>query len=103
MLLTRCSFEVLGDGRRPLTPSRREEILQVNEALAGQALRTLGVAGLWVPADVLAEYAATPDARVEQDLVFAGLIGMIDPPRTRGEGRRGAGQRRRDSPADDYR
>ena len=36
----RCSFEMLGDGRRPLTPSRREEILQVNEALAGEALRT---------------------------------------------------------------
>ncbi len=82
VLLTRCSFEVLGDGRRPLTPSRREEILQVNEALAGEALRTLGVAGLWVAADVLEEYAAAPDARVEQDLVFAGLIGMIDPPRT---------------------
>ena len=53
----------------------------MNEALAGEALRTLGVAGLWLPADVLEEYAATPDARVEQDLVFAGLIGMIDPPR----------------------
>lgn len=82
LLLTRCSFEVLGDGRRALTPARREEILQVNEALAGEALRTLGVAGLWVAADVLEEYAAAPDARVETDLVFAGLIGMIDPPRT---------------------
>jgi Ca2+-transporting ATPase len=81
VLLARCSFEVLGDGRRPLTPSRRDEILQVNEALAGEALRTLGVAGLWVAADVIEEYAAAPDARVEQDLVFAGLIGMIDPPR----------------------
>ena len=81
VLLARCSFEVIGASRRPLTPSRRGEILQVNEALAGEALRTLGVAGLWVAADVIEEYAVAPDARVEQDLVFAGLIGMIDPPR----------------------
>ena len=81
VLLTRCSFEVVGDDRRPLTPSRRAEILQANEALAGEALRTLGVAGLWIPANVVAEYAARPDARIEHDLVFAGLIGMIDPPR----------------------
>lgn len=82
VLLTRCRYEVLGDGRRPLTASRRTEILQLNDALAGEALRTLGVAALWIPADVLEEYAAAPDARVEQDLVFAGLIGMIDPPRS---------------------
>ena len=81
VLLTRCSFEVFGDDRRPLTPSRRAEILQVNEALAGEALRTLGVAGLWIPANVVAEYAARPDERIEHDLVFAGLIGMIDPTR----------------------
>jgi Ca2+-transporting ATPase len=81
VLLTRCSFEVVGESRRPLTPARRAEILQVNEALAGEALRTLGVAGLWLTSDVLAEYANRPDKRIEQGLVFAGLIGMIDPPR----------------------
>jgi Ca2+-transporting ATPase len=81
VLLTRCSFEAVGENRRSLTPSRRAEILETNEGLAGQALRTLGVAGLFVPADVLAEYAAQPDARIERDLVFVGLIGMIDPPR----------------------
>ena len=53
----------------------------MNEALAAQALRTLGDAGLWVTPDVLADYADNPDTRVEQGLVFAGLIGMIDPPR----------------------
>jgi Ca2+-transporting ATPase len=81
VLLARCRFEAVGDGRRPLTDARRAEIRQENESLAGEALRTLGVAALFVPPNVLAEYADEPDARIEQDLVFAGLIGMIDPPR----------------------
>jgi P-type Ca2+ transporter type 2C len=82
VLLTRCSFEVVGEDRRPLTPERRAEILRTNEALAGEALRTLGVAGRWLPEGALSRGDGTgPDAGVEQDLVFAGLIGMIDPPR----------------------
>ena len=80
VLLTRCSCEVVGDERRALTPERRAEILQVNEALAGEALRTLGVADHRFLDDALA-HAGRPDERVEQDQVFAGLIGMIDPPR----------------------
>ena len=71
-----------GNGQRPLTPERRAEILQANDALAGEALRTLGVAGRWLPEGVLArQETAGPDESVERDLVFAGLIGMIDPPR----------------------
>ena len=81
VLLARCAFEVLGDGRRPLTDERRDEILRINESLAGEAMRTLGVAGRWLEEDALAEHAARPDERIEQGLVFAGLIGMIDPPR----------------------
>jgi Ca2+-transporting ATPase len=82
VLLTRCSRELVGHERRPLTPERRAAILQANEALAGEALRTLGVAARWLTADALAEHAAHPDERLEQDLVFAGLIGIIDPPRS---------------------
>jgi Ca2+-transporting ATPase len=78
VLLPRCTFEVVGDGRRPLTPERRAKILQINEALAGEALRTLGVALRLLPAGA---DAAPSDDSVEHDLVFAGLIGMIDPPR----------------------
>ena len=81
VLIPRCSFEVVGDGRRPLTPERREEILQVNEALAGEALRTLGVARRWLPDTEVPEDFGGSEGRVEHDLVFAGLIGMIDPPR----------------------
>ncbi|RPH58397.1 MAG: cation-translocating P-type ATPase, partial [Acidobacteria bacterium] len=82
VLLTRCSFEAVGEERRPLTPARRTEILGTNEALAAEALRTLGVAGRWLPEDALPrDDTAALDERIEQDLVFAGLIGMIDPPR----------------------
>ncbi len=81
VLLARCTRKMVGDERRPLTAARREEILRTNEALAGQALRTLGVAGRWLTTEAFAEHEAHPDERLEQDLVFAGLIGMIDPPR----------------------
>jgi len=82
VLLARCSRELVGEERRPLTGERRKEILDTNEMLAGQALRTLGVAARWLTGDALADHVIHPDARVEQDLVFAGLVGIIDPPRT---------------------
>src|SRR4051812_4112231 len=81
VLLARCSQELVGDGTRPLTPDRRAEILAVNEELAGEALRTLGVAARPLTPDALAEHAARPDERLEQDLAFIALIGIIDPPR----------------------
>jgi Ca2+-transporting ATPase len=79
VLLARCSRELVGEETRPLRDARRAEILKVNEDLAREALRTLGVAFRSLPA--AAFEADEVDERVEQDLVFAGLIGMIDPPR----------------------
>ena len=81
ILLTRCEFELVGDAARPLTPARRAAILESNEALAGAALRTLGVACRTLAGKSLSGDASHPDEQIEHDLVFAGLIGMIDPPR----------------------
>jgi Ca2+-transporting ATPase len=81
VLLARCAFEVIGDGRRLLTDERRAAILQTNESLAGEALRTLGVAARWLPIDALPRDGASPADGIEHDLAFAGLIVMIDPPR----------------------
>jgi Ca2+-transporting ATPase len=78
VLLPRCTQEVLGEETRPLTPQRRREILECHEDLAAQALRTLGVALRSLPRK---EMHREVDERVERDLAFAGLIGMIDPPR----------------------
>jgi P-type Ca2+ transporter type 2C len=79
VLLTRCSQELTGEETRVLSDSRRKAILAVNEELAGDALRTLGIAFRVLAAGTLE--ADEMDQRVEHDLVFAGLIGMIDPPR----------------------
>ena len=74
------SYLLTGDGRRALTEARRAEILATNDALAGEALRTLGVAGRVLPPE-MAGATGSHDDRLEQEMVFAGLIGMIDPPR----------------------
>jgi Ca2+-transporting ATPase len=79
LLLARCSFELVGETRRPLSDRRRAEILETNEELAGEALRTLGVAFRDLPKEDYEE--GRFDESVENELVFAGLIGMIDPPR----------------------
>ena len=79
VLLARCVLERVGESRRPLSDVRREEILQTNEKLAGDALRTLGVAGRPLAADALNREQV--DEHLEEELVFLGLIGMIDPPR----------------------
>jgi len=79
VLLARCTHELIGDDVRPLEPARRAEIARAGETLAGEALRTLGVAFRSLPRDALA--AREADDRLERELVFLGLIGMMDPPR----------------------
>jgi Ca2+-transporting ATPase len=78
VLLARSTRELVGEDPRPLTEARRAEIEGLIESLADEALRTLGVAIRHLSAtDAVGSY----DPAVETDLVFAGLIGMIDPPR----------------------
>jgi len=78
VLLAHCSHELVADEAKPLDDVRRAAILRLNDALAAEALRTLGVAFRLLPASALEEHF---DEKVEHEMVFAGLIGMMDPPR----------------------
>jgi Ca2+-transporting ATPase len=77
VLLTRCTHERVGAELKELTGRRRAEILAAVDRLAEAALRTLGVA--YRPLEGTEPPQA--DESVERDLVFAGVVGIIDPPR----------------------
>lgn len=76
VLLDRCTHMLL-DGRViPLTGSLRKAVAQANESMATAALRNLGIAYRNVK-DI--GEMKLPDP--EKNLIFIGLVGMIDPPR----------------------
>ena len=79
VLLPLCAHELGSQGSNPLTPERRAELLQWQETLAAQGLRTLGIA--FRPMSPNASRREILEQALEQDLTFLGLIAMLDPPR----------------------
>jgi len=77
IILERCTHVFENGNEKKLTDAKRKEILGINEKLAAEALRVLGMAFKKVP-KTLREFN---EETLENNLVFVGLEGMIDPPR----------------------
>ena len=78
VVLDLCTrYQKMDDTTTPLTDDIRERIYEENARMARSALRVIAVA-FRVEPDVPDD--ATPE-KVEHDLIFVGLMGMIDPPR----------------------
>lgn len=76
-LLKRCvSYDVNGQVK-PMDEAERQLILENNTGLAKQALRVLAMAYKIVDT----KPTSVESADLEKDLVFSGLVGMIDPER----------------------
>ena len=77
VVLARCTCYWENGKALPMTDEKKEEIVAANKAMADKALRVLAAAmRFWddKPGDNTPEY-------LEQDLIFVGLTGMIDPVR----------------------
>lgn len=69
-LLEHCSYILINSELIPLSNEEKEKVLKVNTELAKKALRVLAYA-----------YKEKDGSSLEENLVFVGLTGMIDPPR----------------------
>lgn len=76
ILLGLCSQIEINGEIRSLTESDREQILSKLSTMANGALRVLGAAYKEVAA------TANPQPELEQDLIWVGMVGMVDPPRS---------------------
>src|SRR4030043_30058 len=75
VILSSCSHIYQNGQETKLNDDDRSNILSVSHEMAGDALRVLGLAYKRLPGNT------NTTETIEQDMVFAGLVGMIDPPR----------------------
>jgi P-type Ca2+ transporter type 2C len=76
IVLNKCTQILLNGTVQRLTHEQRAELQEVIAAMALQALRNLGFAY-----KELAKKVEKFDETLEEDFIFVGIIGMIDPPR----------------------
>ena len=78
LILEQCESYQWGEEVLPISAAEKNHILQANASMAEQALRILGFA--YKPLTEIP--TAEAETTVEQQLIWLGLVGMLDAPRT---------------------
>lgn len=82
IVLDLCTqYQGMDDKPRPMIKDAKERILAANDAMTKDALRVIGLA-YRLEKDVPDDPEKIKADELEKDLVFVGLTGMIDPPRS---------------------
>lgn len=76
IILNNCSYILINEKVRKITKKDKDIILRQNNEFAENSLRVLGMAYKNV-----SKFKKYTIDTVEKDLIFIGLVGMIDPPR----------------------
>jgi len=81
VILDLCTrYQAMDDSSRPMTDDMRRRVLEANDAMTRDALRVLSFA-YRLERDVPEDLEQVGTGGLESNLVFVGLLGMIDPPR----------------------
>ena len=75
IIIASCRYQLIDGHQVDLDEKGREHLLSVAQSMASDALRVLGTA--YKPL----KHDEPVDEKIERDMVFVGLAGMIDPPR----------------------
>jgi len=78
VVLQNCNSITELDRIEKITKEKIENIININEKMANQALRVLAIASKKINSSEI----DIDENKLETDLTFLGLVGMIDPPRT---------------------
>lgn len=82
IVLNLCNkYAAIDDSEKPLDDAKHKRILEANDTMTRDALRVLGLAYKLIPEAPRSIGGELDLNELENDLVFVGMVGMIDPAR----------------------
>ena len=82
IVLSKCSWIEKDEKIQKITKQDKETVLNDLKDMTGKALRVLALAYKKIPYEE-SKFDAIDKDKLEENFIFVGLVGMMDPPRAR--------------------